>query len=369
MALRRSVWTLRAFLAVLVGQLSVGQTAELRKMWEVDLRKAAHLTDGSPDVPVFALRFSPDGQKLAVIADVYKARSGRKSRLVIVDVGNHTPEAQQFDVTFGLLDWGAALNFGWTPSGNIIYALGKAINLAGGTSCELPNQSIFVSDDIGVSVLPDSLRQHTEITFYDQMCKERDKWEVPESWLASDVSTDRCLISILRSSDGAGVGGERLIVDPLRRRVLQRWPENAGGLWKFADQGRVVCQGGAVLNRDRAPAVCRDVDTGREVGETRKNGADPIATAAGANRAVFSELGRRKNPFESDYETTFKGRFIWDFGTSQELASWFPESQTYQNVFKPTKKTTEQFRFAMSPDGQYVAEGGNGIIRFYKLEP
>jgi hypothetical protein len=29
----------------------------------------------------------------------------------------------------------------------------------------------------------------------------------------------------------------------------------------------------------------------------------------------------------------------------------------------------EPFVFAISPDGEYVVEGGNGILRLYKIEP
>ena len=76
-----------------------------------------------------------------------------------------------------------------------------------------------------------------------------------------------------------------------------------------------------------------------------------------------------KIPFDYEYRATFKGRYVWDFATGQELASWMPESETYANVFTPTKQVTELFRFAISPDGQFVVEGGNGIVRLYKIEP
>jgi hypothetical protein len=182
------------------------------------------------------------------------------------------------------------------------------------------------------------------------------------------VSPDRRLLSVLKETTNP-TETERLIVDPLGRRVLQRWHENVGGAWEFADSGKTVCQGGNVLQSDRAPARCRNVDTAKEIGETLKNGVDPIAAAARGTRVVVSDYQRIKIPFDYEYRSTFKGRFVWDFGTGKELASWMPESETYQNVFTPTKQVTELFRFDISPDGQYVAEGGSGIIRLYKIEP
>jgi hypothetical protein len=99
------------------------------------------------------------------------------------------------------------------------------------------------------------------------------------------------------------------------------------------------------------------------------NGTEPIATAAHATRLVVSDYRRRKPLFDYEYRTIFKGRVIWDFGTGKVLASWLPESETYPYVSSHGEQITEPFRFAISPDGHYVAEGGNGKLRLYKIEP
>jgi hypothetical protein len=115
--------------------------------------------------------------------------------------------------------------------------------------------------------------------------------------------------------------------------------------------------------------VCRSADTGREIGETPGDGDEPIAAAALATRIVVSNYRRKKIPFDYEYQSTLARHYVWDFGTGRELASWSPESQTYPNVFSPPKQITVPFRFAISADGQYVAEGGNGKLRLYKIEP
>ena len=373
--IERRVWATLLALAILYGQVPLAHAGTLRRVWEIDLRKLVHAGEGSPEFPVFAIRFSPDGRKLAVIADVYETHDGRRSRLLVSDVAHPTGNVQQFEVEFGILEneagRGWALNFGWSPSSEIIYALGKVIHLSSGATCDLPNQSVFISDDLAISArpYPPPLYSSTQVTFFNSSCEERARWDVPEGWIISDVSMDRRLLSVLKETNNP-TETERLIVDPMGRKVLQRWSENVGGAWEFADGGKTVCQGGDVLQSDRAPARCRNVDTGKEIGETLDtNGVEPIATASQARRLVASDYRRKKIPFDYEYQTTFKGRFVWDFGTGQKLASWYPEFETYPNVFKPTKQITEPFRFAMSPDGQYVAEGGNGIIRLYKIEP
>ncbi len=71
-------------------------------------------------------------------------------------------------------------------------------------------------------------------------------------------------------------------------------------------------------------------------------------TAARATRAVVSDYRRSLIPLDDAYGIRLRGQYVWDFGTGKELASWYPESETYANVFTPTKRITEQFRFAIS---------------------
>jgi hypothetical protein len=345
------------FLAALSGWPSL-LDGKLVKVREIDLERPP---GGLPGFPVFALRFSPDGRKLAVIADVYETRGGRKSRLLVIDMEHPSAGIRQFEVEFGILDGVGNLNFGWTPSGEIVYAVGTVIHLESGTTCQVPNQTVFIDNHVAMS---------WRGVFYDGNCEKRGTWDVRESWLITDVSTDRGLLSVAKESVRPSEQ-EGLIVDPLARKVVRRWPwkDTPGGGWEFADRGKAVCQGGAGFNVHRMPAVCRSVDTGKEIAETRRNGDLPIATAGRATRIVVSDNRRKKIPFDYEYHTTLAGRYVWDFGTRQELARWYPESQTYPNVLSPPKQITEPFRFALSPDGQYVAEGGNGVIRLYRIEP
>jgi len=354
----------------------MAHAGRLRKVWEVDLGKAISAKDGIAEFPVFALRFSPDGRKLAVIGDVYQTGKERKSRLLVMDVDHPSASVRQFEVGFGIVEGeggrGLQLNFGWSTSGAAIYAAGRVIHLASGTTCELPHErGVFIGDDVAISMWsgPPPVYSSTQVTFFNQDCEERAMWDVPENWRITDVSLDRGLLSVVRQATTNPPRSESVIVDPLARKVLQRWPYIAGGVWEFADSGKVVCQGGNLL-QVRAAAGCRNVDTGNEIGGTLKtNWVEPIATAARATRIIFSDYRPWIIQFTDGLNATFKGRVVWDFETGKELVSWRPESETYTNVFKPTEKITEPFRFAMSPDGQYIAEGGNGSSVFTGLNP
>jgi hypothetical protein len=185
MAMTNRSWTVSLVLVAVCSQSPLANAGGLRKVWELDLRKAVNATNGSPEFPVFALRFSPDGRRVAVVADVYGTPRERKSRLLVQDVEQPGSQTQQFEVPFGVLEnelgRGVALDFGWAPSGEVIYVAGKVINLASRMACDLPDHSVFIRDDVAVSTRStlSGFSSSKHLTFYNQSCEERDMWNVP----------------------------------------------------------------------------------------------------------------------------------------------------------------------------------------------
>ncbi len=162
---------------------------------------------------------------------------------------------------------------------------------------------------------------------------------------------------------------ELAVLDPIARKTIRSWPVAASGYAsRFAERGTVLCAGddGDDLNQDtKNPPRCMSVDSGEKIGEAAKiDGGAPLAAAENATRVVVSDYSHVFDLRFLEYDTALTRRVIWDFRKNVEAASWKPSTQPSRNgsVKRP-------FVFAISPDGEYVAEGGNGIVRLYKIEP
>jgi hypothetical protein len=293
------------------------------------------------------------------------------SHLVILQLQHPEAGLQQYSIGFGPDDnesgWRSPY-FGWSPSGEIVYASGTVVRLTGGRTCSLPARSTFISNDRAVTRNQPSHGPLSIFTFYDAGCNDQEKWDAPHDWSIVAAAPDRGLLSIEERTER---GVENFIFDALRKEVLRHGSGEDAPHGEFADSGRALCSGGDVVKAERVPATCWDVETGNKIGQTPKaNAGFALATAAHAKRVVVSDYKRMKVPFDHEYGATFQGRVVWDFGSGKELVAWRPESQSYADPFLTLPKpVTGPFRVAISADGEYIAEGGNGIIRLYKIEP
>jgi hypothetical protein len=69
--------------------------------------------------------------------------------------------------------------------------------------------------------------------------------------------------------------------------------------------------------------------------------------------------------FDIEPAPTVRRRVVWDLSDKREIASWKPhEGRPYNQLFyvHPYQDCT------LSPDGHLVAEGGNGVVRLYRLD-
>jgi hypothetical protein len=100
------------------------------------------------------------------------------------------------------------------------------------------------------------------------------------------------------------------------------------------------------------------------------NGGLPIATANLSTRIVGSDL-RRVFRFTDESGVRLEARVVWDFQTGEEIARWSPKAQKFETdvAGKSPRSDQDVFRFDISPDGKYVAEGGNGWVYLYELQP
>lgn len=385
---------LHGFVLLVALSASLGRVyaGSLRKVWELNLKdkliedKTAHIFLPT----VFALRFSPDGKHVAVVIEEYRPQGSEdgKCHLLIVPAQRSDAPVRQFDIQAGIDDSvgiPAWPNLNWTASGDAIVAGDEVIQLADRKSCRFSPGSRVAGSRLVIGKEGNFYADAPLIARYlltDASCQEGTKWEFSADWTVEDVSLGRRLICVT-TPDGQqrdliakaeaelkGEDQEILIVDPFGGRIVQRWPTKTirFGDVRFADNGRAICSGRQADNTGKLPVACWDVDTGIEIAETSAiNTGTPIAASVQMTRIVASDYRRVPIPFSHEVKEVLKRRVVWDFRTGKELASWHPELQSYDIGMKPVDR--EWFAFTISPDGQYVAEGGDGVLRVYKIEP
>ncbi len=341
--------------------------AGLRKIWELDLRTVIH-QDGEPGksaLLVQGLRFSPDGTRIAVNFDQSPDPKRMMSRLLILKTEQPSDDVKQFNVN-GVGDGmrGPGPGFGWSPAGDMVVLAKTLIRWKEGKTCGLPRPGTFLNQDhlLGDEFKELTLEAHsTRISLYDADCRTVGNWDSEEFRSIRDVSVDRGLV-LLEESDLTKVR-KVLLVDPIKKTVLRVWgPEMVLG--KFADSGKAICVGQGADKPGRVPFSCWEVDTDKKIADAPTiNGGGRFAPALHASRVVGDDVHVKRELFYNEYYDYVKRRVVWDFRAGKELLSWRPQVQADEHTTDP-----QYFAVAISPDGQYIAEGGNGVIRLYQVE-
>jgi WD40 repeat protein len=370
----------RSQIVVLVGLHTLAVTpapaGDLRKIWQTSIHDWTGLS-GS-DFGVFALSFSPDGQKIAAVV----GRSWHEEVLFIINVSapqanlGHIEINPKIRVTDTL---GGIRRLSWSPSGRSIILGNTIVQVSSGESCVLPEISqrhgfFFAADDavVGQEFKPNRL------SFFGLDCRGSGSWEPPPPDSSAildldimDTSAERHLVVFFeklpfRGGDRADV----LVMDSNTRTVLKRSPLMTWGL-TFGDGGKAIC--GIAGRPWNVEVHCADSDTGEELGKTKEWTDLDLQTALHASRVVASDYGRKLDWFVDWfwYRGSLKRRTIWDFRTSKEIVAWRPKTQAVLLSYFPLRPREERepFPVAISPDGNYVVEGGAGTLILSTVEP
>ena len=381
-AMTRQVrWTICYLMTFWIITVSTN-AGSLRKLWEVNLKDGIKEIEHSKvrKPTVFALRFSPNGQHIAVVVEAYLPEGSERecNHVLVVPVQRSNAPIRQFEISAGVTDLDHSnrwVSFDWTAAGDAIVVGGELVRFTDPRPCGLtlgPIENAFAEEG-----------RIARFLLLDKDCSVDAHWKFGSDWIVKDVSIERTLLCISRpvhwgpqdlvAAEAARISGlsnEVIIVEPITGKILQHWPPSAmpDGEVKFGDNGRVICDARTVEARGKMPVRCWDVDTGRLIAEAATiSGGAPIAVAARATRAIASDYHHAGIPFTDSFKEVLKRRTVWDFKTNQEVASWKPDLQPYDIGMEPV--TESWFAFSISADGLYVAEGGNGILRLYKIEP
>jgi len=332
----------------------------LAKVWELDLKKALQGEHLSHDqsFKVKSLSFSQDAQQIAVLLEG-------------IAVLFHVPDAKP---VLGHFQNDLYDSFGWSPDGSVIHSGGHVVRLGDQKACDLPPNAIapkFIGKGSLVAFYIDPQpTPHGLVDFrhpgpahlksYDTDCNEQDSWEVSAGWFIHDASPDRGLLSVSEIMPTLPYGHMELIVSPLTKTVVRGRSVAYGPIGSFSENGRTLCGGN----------LCWDVDTARQVGKAPvSGGASAVATRA--SRVVLDDDHEGGIPFSSAFTEMAGRRRVWDYGTNKEVASWQLKFMTYWKSFDSDgfNRDRRPIPCAISPDGDYVVEGGDGKIWLYRIQP
>jgi len=88
-----------------------------------------------------------------------------------------------------------------------------------------------------------------------------------------------------------------------------------------------------------------------------------IQTAPNSKRAIIRDYRHKQDLIDWVWRIGgLKGRTVWDFVTAAAVVSWHPKTQASLIGSVP-------FEVAISPDGHLLAEGGEGVLTLYEIQP
>lgn len=361
-------------LALIVTAFSGLSAADLVQVWQIDLSTVMNEPSGFSDQPTLAIRFSPSGRSIAIVSSWIRSANPPqvKSRLVILRADDPKVGIREFEINAGAEDHESSVqtasNFQWSPSEDAIDATGDIVHLTSAETCNVSHHGGFIASNKLVARERET-GSLSHLVFSDPECRATETWTVKENWEIQDALAARGLLAIWAD-------GETLVVDALARKVVQRWPKGSmpTPFIRFADGGSAICGADHARRFGKAPLRCWDVTSGKQIAEAPTvNGGIPFATSERASRLIASNKTYVPIPFShfgpNTHNEALRARVIWDFKTGKELLSWHPPVQTYQlRLIDSPKMDQDYFKFAISPDGEFVAEGGNGTVRLYRIQ-
>lgn len=116
----------------------LAHSGSLRKVWELDLREKVR--GSADDLPVFALRFSPDGQQIAAVVHSNSSSPPRMDELFVIDTQQRKKDTRKIEIAEGVFDddnGHGRLNLVWTASGDAIVAVGVVVRVRDEQACKL----------------------------------------------------------------------------------------------------------------------------------------------------------------------------------------------------------------------------------------
>jgi hypothetical protein len=345
----------------------------MEKVWEMRLGDLVKEPVGLAVVrvrPISALAFSPDGRRLAVAIPHLRPPGGGSprelTRVVILDLANPKVQLLQLDLQV------CPEPLAWAPSGRAILICGMIAKTADGTSCEtLPPRWRAVDFAVSpTSVLwIDSTHVLRSDAVLDTDCVQTGTWALvgsaqfaPGKWGIADISAEKGWVLVWHTT---GVRPrERTEYGIADSRSGQSVRESTSKHDSFG-AGIFVPNKGAWCAVDGKRSRCWNVSDGKEIRLARDITGYRFTDAAVSAPRALAERWVSPGFFCLECPMKLDRRAVWDFGTGALVSSWKPNAQEWNSIHR----VGEPDRCNISPDGQFVAEGGDGVVRLYRLTP
>jgi WD40 repeat protein len=368
-----------AIAAALTFVAGTGASERPNEVWEFNVASALRDdgTSGSGGaLGVFALSFSPDGRHIAAAV----GSSLRDERLLIIETAKPQEGSRTADTNPDGSEHIISTELSWSSSGQQILFGRKAIQLSNRSTCVLPERLLlppFVFAKPGMIAARQSPLVYSEsgtwvrdqyrpirLSEFNLDCRNTAEVDLgSDVWSIYDASPERGTLLLYWQHQQAinSIEWALSLVDAAAGRVLRKVPllERA----KFADSGKTVCGvGGKEWHRT---VECIDADSGKQIALIKGWRNPYIETARCGKRVILSDFGREFDWSDLVWREggPLRKRVLWDFGTGKVLATWRSKRQKVPVGASPDS----DFQYAISPDGNYVAEGGAGVVTLYRI--
>jgi len=359
--------------AVLMPILAFG--GSLRQLW--DVRPAEKLAEPkgwtvAKSHPVPDLAFSPDGSSLAATMDDHYDAGGFKTHLLILDVKNPQRAFRQFDLeTCG--------NFlAWAPDGNALLVCGNVVRLDGGSSCDMRRTALertfnLVSNNIYWFGTGRVIRGDRSTT--DLSCRPLGTWETDGKWAVAGTVPAKGWM-FLRQSVQRTIDGKTL---PYNNYAIADRDSHAltSGIFladSFGDANTIMVPG--------ATAVCASVTHPGQYNWALGCWNLPDGPAIHIATNLANYIVTRASTYSPVVVAERWGFHAWnllritpdklslivvDLRSGHRLATLKPRTQ-HGNYASQSNIRNWYYQYALSPNGDFLAEGGDGELRIFQLQ-